>query len=142
MSGQKYFVEMTGAGGALFDYDNDGDLDVYLVQGHPIGAATDSSDQAVFQDRLYRNDLIETGTLHFTDVTEASGLEATGYGMGVATGDIDNDGYVDLYVTNWGANQLWRNNGDGTFTEALQPRITDDPGWSSSAAFLDFDRDG
>ena len=142
MSGQKFFVEMTGAGGGLFDYDNDGDLDLYLVQGHPIGAAADTSEQAVYQDRLYRNDLIETGTLHFTDVTEASRLKATGYGMGLAIGDIDNDGYVDLYVTNWGPNQLWRNNGDGTFTDVTEPGITGDPRWSTSAAFLDFDRDG
>ncbi len=142
MSGQKYFVEMTGAGGALFDYDNDGDLDVYLVQGHPIGAATDPSDQTVYQDRLYRNDLVETGVLHFTDVTEASRLKATGYGMGVAVGDVNNDGYVDLYVTNWGANQLWRNNGDGTFTDVTRQSGVEDPRWSISAAFLDFDRDG
>ena len=142
MSGQKYFVEMTGAGGALFDYDNDGDLDVYLVQGHPIDAETVGAGQSGYQDRLYRNDLVETGTLQFTDVTDASRLKATGYGMGVATGDFDNDGFVDLYVTNWGSNQLWRNNGDGTFTDVTQPRITDDPRWSISAAFLDFDRDG
>ena len=140
MSGQKYFVEMAGAGGALFDYDNDGDLDAYLVQGHPIGA--DAPEQAAHKDQLYRNDLVETGALRFTNVTEASGLEATGYGMGVATGDVDNDGFVDLYVTNWGANQLWRNNGDGTFSDVTQPGITDDPRWSTSAAFIDYDRDG
>ena len=142
MSGQKYFVEMTGAGGAFFDYDNDGDQDLYLVQGHPIGDAADGADQAVYRDRLYRNNLIETGTLHFTDVTEASRLRATGYGMGIATADIDNDGDVDLYLTNWGPNELWRNNGDGTFTEITEPGITDDPRWSISAAFVDFDRDG
>ena len=142
MSGQKYFVEMTGAGGAFFDYDNDGDQDLYLVQGHPIGDAAGDTNQRNYQDRLYRNELIETGTLHFTDVTEASGLRATGYGMGIATADIDNDGDVDLYLTNWGANQLWRNNGDGTFTEVTEPGITDDARWSVSAAFVDFDRDG
>ncbi|MFQ5570046.1 MAG: CRTAC1 family protein, partial [Rhodothermales bacterium] len=142
MSGRKYFVEMTGAGGAFFDYDNDGDLDLYLVQGHPIGEATGSSEQADYRDRLYRNDLIETGSLHFTDVTDASRLQATGYGMGVATGDVNNDGLVDLYVTNWGGNQLWRNNGDGTFTDVTQPEVTNDVRWSTSAAFLDFDRDG
>ncbi len=142
MSGQLYFVEMTGAGGALFDYDNDGDLDLYAVQGHPLGTDADSSDLARYLDRLYRNDLVETGTLHFTDVTEASRLRATGYGMGVTTGDVDNDGYTDLYVTNWGANQLWRNNGDGTFSDVTQPGVTDDPRWSTGASFLDFDRDG
>ena len=142
MSGQKYFVEMAGAGGGFFDYDNDGDLDLYLVQGHPIGTTAEASPQDRYRDRLFRNDLIETGTLHFTDVTEASGLQATGYGMGVAAGDVDNDGFVDLYVTNWGGNQLWRNNGDGTFSDVTQPGVTDDPRWSTSAAFLDFDRDG
>ena len=149
MTGQRYFAEPIGSGGALFDYDNDGDLDVYLVQGHLLGEDA-TIEEAVFPprhllplvDRLYRNDLVETGALHFTDVTEASGLEATGYGMGVATGDYDNDGDVDLYVTNWGANQLWRNNGDGTFADVTQQSGVADPRWSVSASFVDVDRDG
>ena len=80
--------------------------------------------------------------MHFTDVTSQTGLDATGYGMGAATGDYNNDGFVDLYVLNWGPNQLWRNNGDGTFTDVTRASGTDDPGWSTGASFLDFDRDG
>ncbi|MCB1057236.1 MAG: VCBS repeat-containing protein, partial [Acidobacteria bacterium] len=123
--------------------DGDGDLDVYLVQGHdlvPGGVNT------TYRDRLFRNDLRpDSGggsTLHFTDVTEESGIAALGYGMGVATGDVDNDGDVDLYVTNWGPNQLWLNDGDGTFTDASRASGTDDAGWSTSAAFVDYDLDG
>jgi len=125
--------EVIGSGGALFDYDNDGDLDVFLVQ---------SSGPSV----LFRNDLTGkadgTRTLHFTDVTKASGIVATGYGMGAATGDFDNDGWIDLYVTNLGSNQLFRNNGNGTFTDVTGKSGTDDPRWSTSATFFDYDRDG
>ena len=80
--------------------------------------------------------------MRFTDVTDASGIARAGYGMGVATGDIDNDGWTDLYLTNFGRNQLWRNNGNGTFTRRVGASGTDDPGWSVSAAFVDYDRDG
>ena len=142
MSGKYYFVEMIGGGGALFDYDNDGDLDLYAAQGHPLDPIWPGPDASTPRDRLYRNDLVETGTLQFIDVTEASTLSATGYGLGAATGDFNNDGFTDLYVLNWGANQLWRNNGNGTFTDVTLPSGTGDPGWSSSAAFLDADRDG
>jgi hypothetical protein len=96
--------------------------------------------------RLYRNDLEVhadgTRTLRFTDVTEASGISARGYGMGVATGDFNNDGCVDLYLTNFGKNQLFRNNCDGTFTDVSAQSRTDQSGWSVSAAFVDYDRDG
>ncbi|MBI4512676.1 MAG: CRTAC1 family protein [Gemmatimonadetes bacterium] len=143
MSGRYYYVEMMGSGGALFDYDADGDLDVYAVQGHPL--PRDAS-QPPPTDRLYRSDFVlgADGARHprFTDVTEESGIDARGYGMGVATGDYDNDGWTDLYVTNWGPNQLWRNNGDGTFTDVTRETGTDDPRWSAGAAFLDFDLDG
>jgi len=105
MSGELYFVEMVGAGGALFDYDNDGDLDAYMVQGAMLGNGKKLSD-AVFPpkdtkplDRLYRNDFKESGSLHFTDVTTASGIRGPEYGMGAATGDYDNDGWVDLFVS-------------------------------------------
>ena len=98
------------------------------------------------KDRLYRNDLKlnsdGTRTLQFTDVTEKSGLEGRGYGMGVAAGDFNNDGWVDLYVTNFGSNQMLRNTGRGTFVDVTSELRTDDPRWSVSATFLDYDRDG
>lgn len=151
MSGEMYFNEMVGAGVALFDYDNDGDLDVYLVQGHILGPDVEQGDasfepglQGPLRDRLYRNDT-ETaprGSMQLTDVTETSGIDARGYGMGVAAGDYDNDGWVDLYVLNYGPNQLWRNNGDGTFTDVTARAGADDARWSVSGSFLDYDRDG
>ena len=152
MSGEFHFPEIQGPGGALFDYDNYGDLDLYLVQGQFLGAAT--SPEAVrfppirmpLRDRLYRNDLTlapdGTRQLRFVDVTEASGLDARGYGMGVATGDYDNDGWVDLYLTQFGSNQLWRNNGDGTFSDVTASSGTDERRWSHSASFFDYDQDG
>jgi hypothetical protein len=153
MSGEFYFPEIMPPGVGLLDYDNDGDLDVYLVQGQMLGAGKTLS-QALFppqgplplRGRLYRNDLQVhadgTRTLHFTDVTEQSGIKASGYGMGVATGDFNNDGCVDLYLTNLGRNQLFRNNCDGTFTDVSKQSGTDAPGWGVSASFVDYDRDG
>ncbi len=153
MSGKRYFPEIAGSGAALFDYDGDGDLDVYLVQGSMLGPGV-AITGALFPppegeqptDRLYRNDLtVEpagSGTLRFTDVTAESGLTAAGYGMGVAAGDFDNDGRMDLYVTRWGSNQLLLNLGDGTFRDVTREAGADDPRWSVSAAVLDFDRDG
>ncbi len=152
MSGELYFNEMVGAGVALFDYDNDGDLDIYLVQGHMLGpdiaagdASFDPGLQGPLTDRLFRNDLDPAegaSTLRFTDVTEQSGLDARGYGMGVAAADYDNDGWIDLYVSNYGSNQLWRNNGDGTFSDVTKRSGADDARWSVSSAFFDYDRDG
>jgi hypothetical protein len=143
MSGSLFFVETVGSGAALFDYDNDGDLDVYLVQGHELPETASTSPPS---DRLWRNDLVPGADgvpkLHFTDVTHSSGISALGYGMGVATGDYDNDGWTDLYVTNWGPNELWHNNRDGTFSNVTQQANAGDDRWSSSAAFLDYDRDG
>jgi len=153
MSGDYQLPEIMGPGVGMLDYDNDGDLDVYIVQGHGLGR-DQTPDEAVFpprtpsppRDRLYRNDLdIGTDgarTLRFTDVTDESGIDARGYGMGVATGDFDNDGWVDLYVTNFGPNQMWRNNGDGTFTDVTARTRTGEGQWSVSASFADFDRDG
>jgi hypothetical protein len=129
MSGGHYMTEILGSGVALFDYDNDGDLDVFLVQSQG-------------QSQLFRNNLVETGALTFTDVTDASGIMTTGYGMGVATGDFDNDGFVDLYVTSYGTSQLFHNNGDGTFSDVSRRSGTDVSGWSVSAVFFDYDRDG
>jgi len=147
MSGEHYFPEIQGPGGALFDYDNDGDLDLYLVQGHMLGPEKTIGDATYepaspLTGHLYRNDLDAEGNVRFSDVTRASGIEATGFGIGVAAGDYDNDGWVDLYVTHFGDNQLWRNNGDGTFSDVTQSSGATDRRWSHSAAFLDFDRDG
>ncbi|MGB5296808.1 MAG: CRTAC1 family protein [Thermoanaerobaculia bacterium] len=153
MSGELYFVEMMGQGLAVLDYDNDGDLDVYFLQGHMLGEGKSVEDATIpprypgpFTDRLYRNDLTlePYGKLQarFVDVTEQIGLAARGYGIGVASGDYDNDGFTDLYLNNWGSNQMLRNNGDGTFSDATEETGTDDPRYSASSAFLDFDRDG
>ena len=143
-TGKFYYPEILPPGVALFDVDNDGDLDVYLVQGHPLD--TPNTNPAL-RGRLYRNDLAArpdgTRSLHFTDVTAQSGINAVGFGFGVATGDIDNDGFVDLYLTSFGGCQLYRNNGDGTFTDITASSGTaNQPGFGVSAAFLDYDRDG
>ncbi len=148
MSGQFYQPELMGPGVALFDYDNDGDLDVYLVQGAMLGTSTPliAPPDGPLTDRLYRNDLEVDAdgrrTLRLTDVTDASGIDAPGYGQGVASGDYDNDGWVDLYVTQFGPNQMWRNQGDGTFVDVSDETGTADPAWSVPASFVDFDRDG
>jgi hypothetical protein len=153
MSGEFFYPEHMAPGVALFDYDNDGDLDVFVVQGQMLGTGKVLA-QARFppqgplplKGRLFRNDLDVhadgTRTLRFTDVTDSSGIEAIGYGMGVATGDYNNDGCIDLYLTSLGRNQMFRNNCDGTFTDVSSVTRTDDPGWSVSAAFVDYDRDG
>ena len=150
MSGAHYYPEVMGSGVALFDFDNDGDLDIFLVQGTTLGPKDLSRPtfrpQLPLRGRLYRNDSVRHAdgscTLKFVDVTEQSGIKATGYGMGVAAADFNNDGWVDLYITNFGHNQLWRNNGNGTFTDVTAESGTDVLGWSCSAAFVDFDRDG
>jgi hypothetical protein len=128
-TGELLLPEVIGAGGALFDYDNDGDVDLFAVQG------TGSS-------RLYRNELDAGRRLRFVDVTDRSGIAVSGDGMGAATGDIDNDGWVDLYVTGLGANRMLRNKGDGTFADVTAGSGTDDRRWSTSATFFDYDRDG
>ncbi len=145
-TGEHYMPEIMGSGVALFDYDNDGDLDVYLIQGTTL----DENKKLIFPspagwkpgNRLFRNELAETGKLRFTDVTDKAGVGHIGYGMGVAVGDYDNDGYQDLYVTNFGRNVLYHNNGDGTFTDVTRQVGVDDPHWSTSAAWLDYDGDG
>ena len=154
MSGEFYFPEHIGPGAGLLDYDDDGDLDVFLVQGQMLGVGDTVGDvpfppspgQMPLQSRLYRNDLevdpAGTPRARFFDVTEASGIDARLYGMGVATGDFTNDGCVDIYVTNVGPNQMFRNNCDGTFVDVSREAGVDDPGWSVSATFLDYDRDG
>ena len=153
MSGQFYLPEVMPGGVGLLDYDNDGDLDVYLVQGQMLGESKTPTQPRLqptgslpLRGRLYRNDLEVhpdgTRTLHFTDVTDQSGIDARGYGMGVAAGDFDNNGCVDLYLTNFGPNLLFRNNCDGTFTDVSKQSGADDSAWSVSASFVDYDRDG
>jgi enediyne biosynthesis protein E4 len=131
LSGKFYLPEIMGSGVALLDYDLDGDIDVYLVQG-----------PAESGNRLFRNDLVPSGKLRFTDVTTIAGVGHKGYGMGAAVGDYDNDGDADLFVTNFGPNVLYRNNGDGTFADVSRQAGIDEPRWSTSAAFVDYDRDG
>jgi len=124
--------EEMGPGGAFFDYDNDNDLDIYLVQGGPL-TGTDDSDR----NRLFRND-----GHTFTDVSAGSGADITGYGLGCAAADYDHDGHIDLYVTRLGPNVLLKNNGDGTFTDVTANAGVDDPAFGAGAAFFDYDRDG
>ena len=147
-NGDYYLPEIMGSGGALFDYDNDGDLDIYLLQNRRLSdkknAMTTRRQQGSTPpgNRLFRNEQVPTGKLSFTDVTEASRAGRDDFAMGVATGDYDNDGDIDLYLTSFGSNSLMRNNGDGTFTDVTSGAGVDDPRWSTSSAFLDFDRDG
>ena len=153
MSGEHYYVETVGSGAALFDYDNDQDLDLFIVQGNILGPGKSLADAMFPRERagplrghLYRNDLVlerdGSRKLKFTDITEQSGIDARGYGMGVATGDFNNDGWVDLYLTGFGQSQMWRNNGGRTFTDVTQSTGTAVAGWTVSAAFVDYDRDG
>jgi len=145
-AGEYLMPEIMGSGAALFDYDNDDDLDVYLIQGSPLktGRALLFPPPSGWKagNRLFRNMLAESGKLRFVDVTEKAGVGHDGYGMGAATGDYDNDGFLDLYVTNVGHNVLFHSNGDGTFADVTSAAGVDDSRWSTSAAFLDYDADG
>ena len=153
MSGRRYYPEVVGPGLALLDYDGDGDLDLYLVQGAMLGDVAPA--EAVFPPppgpapahRLYRNDLAVRAdgvrALQFTDLTAQSGLgNEVAFGVGAAVGDYDNDGRMDLYVTRLGPNRLWRNQGDGTFADVTERAGVGDPNLGVSAAFVDYDRDG
>ena len=140
---KKYLLETMAPGVALFDYDNDGRLDIFLVNGAPIADPTPKGTvpqktSPEYWNRLYHQK--SDGT--FEDVTERAGLQGKGYGMGVAVGDYDNDGNEDLYVTAYGGNRLYHNNGNGTFTDVTEQAGVVGEGWSTSAAWIDLDRDG
>lgn len=142
-SGEFYFPEIMGGGVGVLDFDADGWLDIYLVQGGALGPKV-SSEARKQGGRLYRNlgKSAADGALRFQDVTQASGIDARGYGIGVAVADIDNDGDEDLYLLNFGANQLWRNNGDGSFSDITARSGVAGADWSVSASFADLDGDG
>jgi enediyne biosynthesis protein E4 len=158
MSGHFYYPEIMAPGVALLDYDNDGDLDVYVTQGQMLsvdGKTLPPAGTPVLKDRLFRNDLVVnadgTRTLHFTDVTDRAGIDLRTYGMGVAVGDFDNDGFVDIYRTSLNGAVLLHNNGPSTgsgqatftFTDVTKQAGVGDPGgWGVSAVFFDYDRDG
>lgn len=135
-SGRLYYPEIMGGGGAFFDFNNDGLLDIYVTSGNAALPRMVSTNDTV--NRLYRQE--KDGT--FTDVTVESGLGDGWYGMGVATGDIDNDGYLDVYLSNYGSDRLYRNRGDGTFEDITDSAGISVGGWSASVAMLDYDRDG
>jgi enediyne biosynthesis protein E4 len=146
-SGRYHLPEIMGAGGALFDFDGDGDLDVLIVQGRVLEVGSPASGRPDGH-RLFRNDLSTASgpgsKVHFTDVTDGAGFASGDCGMGVAVGDYDNDGDPDAYITNYGPNRLYRNNGNGTFSDVTAPagKGLDDPRWSTSATFSDYDADG
>jgi len=137
--GTYYMPESIGAGGALFDYDGDGRLDIYLVNcgRSPRGVGEFPAGTRI-ENRLYR----QTKSGRFEDVTAASGLGDTGYGAGCAVGDVDNDGDLDVYVVNYGPDRLYQNDGNGTFTDVTAAAGIRNPDWGTCAAFFDYDRDG
>jgi hypothetical protein len=134
-SPSKYLPETTGAGCAFLDYDNDGWMDIYLVNS---GKCDFYDPTPPLRNALYHNN--RDGT--FTDVTDKAGVAAGGYGQGVAVGDFNGDGFPDLYVTQYGRSILYRNNGDGTFTDVTEKAGVAAPGWASSAVWFDYDNDG
>ena len=134
-SADRYLPETNGAGCAFFDYDNDGWMDIYLVNGGKCDFFTPNPS---LQNALYRNNRDRT----FTNVTMKAGVGGGGYGQGVAVGDYDGDGFSDLYVTQYGRSILYHNNGDGTFSDVTEKAGIAAPGWSSSAVWFDYDNDG
>jgi len=133
--GTRYIIEPMSAGVAVFDYDRDGDVDIYFLNGAPLKGSPSGNPA----NALYRND----GGLVFTEVTEAAGVGDTGFGLGIAVGDYDNDGYLDVYVNNFGPNVLYRNNGDGTFSDVTAAAgVASGDRVGSGANFLDVDGDG
>ena len=133
-------LEATGSGCVWFDYNNDGWMDLYVLSGRFIDGATEHSkaDGKDATNRLYRNN----GDGTFTDVTDVAGVAGKGFAMGVTVGDYDNDGYEDIYVTNWNSAILYHNNGDGTFTDVTEKAGVQNAHFGVGAAFVDYDRDG
>src|SRR5205085_4305976 len=134
LTGRNEYLEIMGGGVAVFDYDNDGDLDIYFVNGNRIDGPPD----AKITNHLYRND----GDWMFTDVTRQAGVAGAGYGQGCTTGDYDGDGNLDLFVTCYGPSILYHNNGDGTFSDVTTAAGIDHDAWGQSVCFFDFDGDG
>lgn len=134
---KKYIIETNGCGVALFDYDNDGWMDIFMMSGTRLEGFPKGQEPT---NRLYRNN--KNGT--FTDVTDKANLRRTGWASSVAVGDYDNDGFEDLFLTYWGQNALYRNNGNGTFSDATEKSKlkTSETRWGSGATFVDYDRDG
>jgi enediyne biosynthesis protein E4 len=143
---QKYLIETMPGGVALFDYNNDGLLDIFFVNGGQVTSPMQTPENFDRHDPKYWNRLYrQNKDGSFTDVTREAGLADAGdgnYGMGVAVGDYDNDGFPDLYVTSYGKNILYHNNGDGTFTDVTAKAGVAGGGWSVSAGFFDYDNDG
>jgi len=135
VDGTYFMPESLGSGCAFFDYDNDGRLDIYLINGGSHGK--DQKNPRVTNHLFHQN---PNGT--FTDVTQVSGLGGSGYGMGAAIGDYDNDGFQDVYVTNYGPDALYHNNGNGTFSDVTKAAGINNPDWGTSAVFFDYDHDG
>ena len=138
MVGELWTLEIIGAGVGILDYDGDGRMDVWLVQGGPL---VERATEKLPSDRLFRN-VGDPGELAFEDVTETAGIRATGYGMGIATADVDSDGDTDVFLANYGANELWLNLGDGRFRNATADSGIVGERWSISASFADVDGDG
>ena len=136
VDGTYFMPESIGSGAAFLDYDNDGDLDIYLLNGSQHSPNTPA--QTPRKNRLFR----QNGKGIFEDVTDSSGLGDTGYGMGVAVGDLDNDGHLDVYISNYGPDALYFNNGDGTFQERSKEAGIGNPAWGSSVLCLDYNLDG
>ncbi|HIE29076.1 TPA: VCBS repeat-containing protein, partial [Candidatus Poribacteria bacterium] len=136
-SGKRFVLEILGGGAAFFDYDNDGFLDIYLVNAAPLIEPQSPMDIEP-KNALYHNN----GDGTFTDVTDLAGVGHNGYGVGCSAGDYDNDGDLDLYITNFGPNVLYRNNGDGTFTDVTESANVGSPLLSTGCAWTDYDNDG
>jgi len=137
MQGDYYFPEIMGSGVAVFDFDNDGDLDLYFVQSGHLNNPNDA-----ITDQLYRNDTTKSDNPKFTNVSKKSGISSIGYGMGASTGDINNDGFVDLLINNYGQNAIYINKGNGTFSLLDNSLINQYKSWSVSSSLADYNNDG